>query len=142
MLMLLLCTGCEAPNVFRNETATRPHATLTSDNPPGFHGFFGLGRDVAPYFINHQPTAFWRMGDRFRLPPGPTVLDVITVSEPYDFEPLRFTAVAGHHYILRPTRVNGRDAAALSERPPHGAAEHVVATVLRHLKQPATPTRP
>lgn len=132
-MLMMLCAGCEAPNVFRNEPANRPHATLTSDNPPGFHGFFGLGRDVGPHFINDQPAAFWRLRDRFRLPPGPTLLNVITVSQPYDFEPLRFTALSGHHYILRPTRIGGRDAAELSEQPPHGAPERVVATALRQM---------
>lgn len=138
MLRLLSCVlwtltvaGCEAPNVFRSEPVEHPHATLAAENPPGWHGFMGLGRKVSPRFINHQPTAFWRTGDHFRLPPGQTVVDVVDSRAPYGFEPMRFNAVMGCHYILRPTRIGSRDAATLCERAPGRLTERVIATALR-----------
>ena len=131
LLETLIVTGCEAPNVFRNELAQRPHATLVSENPPGWRGFMSHGRNVSPFFINNQPTAFWRMRDHFRLPLGKTILEVSDVCKPYHFEPIRFSAVTGRHYILRPTRIGTRDAATLSERAPGTGTERVIATALR-----------
>jgi hypothetical protein len=104
---------------------------LTSDNPPGFRGFFGLGREVSPYYINHQRTSFWRVHDRFLIEPGPMVVDVIDVSEPYQYGSMHFLARPGYHYILRPTRKNGRDAATISERSPDTKREHIVASAFR-----------
>src|SRR5262245_11468834 len=83
--------ACEAPNVFRNVSPHRPHAVLVAENPPGFRGAFGLGRAVSPRFINDQPTAFWRMSDRFRIPAGPTVVAAIDATVPYDYESMHFT---------------------------------------------------
>ncbi len=94
----------------------------------------GLGRAVSPFFINHQPTAFWRLNDHFRLPPGETVLDVIDVCRPYSFEAIRFIAITGRHYILRPTRIGSRDAATLTERAPGTQTERVIATAMRNVE--------
>ena len=134
LLVLLVCsfsTGCEAPNVFRSVPPNRTHAVLTSDNPPGFRGFFGLGREVSPRYINSQPSAFWRMRDHFLIAPGPTVIDTIDTAEPYGYESMHFLARAGYHYTLRPTRTNDRDAATISERSPGTTRERVVASAFR-----------
>jgi hypothetical protein len=134
LLLLIVCcwcASCECPNVFRSVPPNRVHAVLTSDNPPGFRGFFGLGREVSPWTINGQPTPFWRMRDPFRILPGPTVLHVIDTSEPYGYEPLRFLARAGCHYTLRPTRTHDRDAVTISERSADTTREQVVGSALR-----------
>ena len=44
---------------------------------------------------------------------------------------MRFVAVTGCHYILRPTRIGNRDAATLSERAPGTLTERMVARALR-----------
>ena len=117
--------------MFRSVPPSRPHAVLTSDNPPGFRGAFGLGREVSPYYINRHPAPFWRLRDRFLIAPGPTVINAIDTSEPYDYESMRFFARAGYHYILRPTRIGGRDAATISERSPGTTRERIIASALR-----------
>lgn len=123
--------GCEHPDVFRNVSPKQKHAVFTTGNPPGFAGFFGIGGAVAPRAINGHPTAFWRIHDRFRIPPGVTVIETIGANEPYSYEPMRFQAQAGCRYILRPSRTNDRDAAILIERSPRTRSERVVSTVLR-----------
>ncbi len=94
----------------------------------------GFGRKVSPSFINDQPTAFWRLRESFRLPAGETVLKVSDVCRPYGYAPMRFTAVAGRCYVLRPTRTGSRDAATLSERAPGNGVERVISTALRDVQ--------
>ncbi len=88
--------SCAYPNQFRNADTGVPRAMLTAD--PGDHW-----RDSGPavFAINSQPTSFWRVGEKFHVPPGETVLTVIADREPYGFKPLRFRAVQGRHYHLR-----------------------------------------
>jgi hypothetical protein len=127
----LLSLGCEAPNVFRNVSPSRPHAVLTSENPPGFRGFFGQGRAVSPSYINRHPTPFWWVNDRLLIAPGSTTIDVIDSAPPYQYEPMRFFAQAGYRYILRPGHADGRDKVTVLERPPSMTRERIVASAFR-----------
>ena len=127
-----LGTACESPGVFRDVPRNLPHAVITSDNPPGFRGFFGRGREVFFHRINGQLTGFWRLRDTYRIPPGPTSVKASDSTEPYDYWPvMSFSARAGHRYTLRPTRLGDRDAVTLSERSPGGAPERVIGSALR-----------
>jgi hypothetical protein len=119
--------SCEAPNTFRNVAKDQPHAVLIAENPFGFRGFLGLGRKVSPRVINGQVTAFWRTGNRFRIAPGRTSIHAIDASEPYSYEPMWITAVAGHTYILRPETIDSHDVVTISERAPGTTRERGVA---------------
>ncbi len=132
--LLAFVAGCAYPDQFRNVSKERPHAILKAENPFGFRGFFSLGRDVSPFFINRQRTAFWRMGDTFKIPPGTNTVDVIDASEPYEYEPMQFTAVEGWRYTIRPTRIGDRDAVTLSEHSANEDGEHIIASALRRPK--------
>jgi hypothetical protein len=127
----LLVTGCEAPNVFRDVPTNRPHAFLTLVNPPGLRGAFGLGRYVSPQYINDQPTSFWRTRDHFRIRPGPTIVDVIDANEPCNYERVRFVAVYGRQFVLRPILIKGRDAVTVSDRLSGNGPESIVASAFR-----------
>lgn len=127
----LVVTGCEGPGIFHDVSPGQPHAVLTAENPPGFRGFLGKGREVKPLFINDRRTSFWRSDDRFLIALGPTKLTVIDTAEPYNYDGMTFSARAGHHYILRPTRDKRRDAVTLSERPPNTTQERVVTSAFR-----------
>ena len=132
LLLGSLGAACESPGVFRDVPRNLPHAALTSDNPPGFRGFFGRGREVFSHRINGQLTGFWRLRDTYRIPPGPTSVKASDSTEPYDYWPMMsFSAQAGHRYTLRPTRLGDKDAVTLSERPPGGSPERVVGSALR-----------
>lgn len=132
LLLGSLGTACESPNVFRDVPRNLPHAVLTSDNPPGFRGFFGRGREVFSHRINGQLTGFWRLRDTYRIPPGPASVKASDSTEPYDYWPvIPFCARAGHRYTLRPTHPGDRDSVTLSEWMPGGAPERVVGSALR-----------
>ena len=132
LLLGSLGAACEAPGVFRDLPSTLPHAVLTSDNPPGFRGFFGRGREVFSHRINGQLTGFWRLRDTYRIPPGPTSVKASDSTEPYDYWPvMSFSARAGHRYTLRPTRIDNHDAVTLSERAPNAAPERIITSALR-----------
>lgn len=135
ILALAICalgSGCKTPSVFHSVSPNQPHAVLTSNNPPGFRGFFGLGRVVSPYFINGYRTSFWRVRDHFRIPPGSTVIDTVDVSEPYRYGSIHFVARAGYHYNLRPSRTNNLDTAIVTERSSATAQERVIASAFRN----------
>ncbi|MES2467094.1 MAG: hypothetical protein V4675_07320 [Verrucomicrobiota bacterium] len=124
--------ACEAPGVFRDVPRNLPHAVITSDNPPGFRGCFGRGREVFFHRINGQLTGFWRSRDTYRIPPGPTSVKASDSTEPYDYGPvMSFSAREGHRYTLRPTRLGDKDAVTLAERAPGGSPERVVGSALR-----------
>ena len=132
MLLGLLGSACKSPNVFRDVPRNLPHAVLTSDNPPGFRGFFGLGREVFFHRINGQLTGFWRSVDTYRVTPGSTLVKASDSTEPRDYWPvMSFSARAGFRYTLRPTRIDNRDAVTVSERAPNTVAERVVTSALR-----------
>lgn len=125
-----LLVSCESPNTFKNVAKDQPHAILTAENPFGFRGFMSLGRKVSPHVINGHKRSFWS-NSRFRIAPGPTSIHAIDTSEPYSYDPMRINAVAGHTYVLRPTRIDKRDAVTISERTPGMPSEVVVATGMR-----------
>jgi hypothetical protein len=129
-----LLASCTSPDTFRNVAKDQPHAVLTARNPFGMRGFFGLGREVSPHAINAQRVSFWNVGLLFRIPPGPSVVHPIDASEPYSYGPIHFVAVAGRQYVLRPTRLDERDAVTLSELAPGVPEERVIATSLRGAK--------
>lgn len=88
--------GCSYTNQFSGTDAIGPHAVLTAEDVTHW-------RDRGPTIthINEQPTTFWRSSERFTVTLGPTVLRVVADQEPYDYAPIRFTPVAGHHYEVR-----------------------------------------
>ena len=132
LLLGSLGAACEAPGVFRDVPRNLPHAVLTSDNPPGFRGFFGLGREVFSHRINGQLTGFWRWRDTYRISPGPTLVKASDSTEPLDYWPvMSFSARAGHRYTLRPTRIDDHDAVTLSEQAPNVAPERIITSALR-----------
>ncbi|MBX3740684.1 MAG: hypothetical protein KF712_06825 [Akkermansiaceae bacterium] len=81
-----LC-GCAFENQFRNVPEERPSASLTS-------------HETTVFSINSQPVSFWSKG-RFSIPPGKTTLRLVAPSEPYEYEPLIFTAVEHLRYQLK-----------------------------------------
>ncbi len=93
--------GCAYPNQYQSTSRSEAHATLTTVNTEGWFG----GR-VIPFYINQQPTAFWRVSETFRLRPGRN--EVIAVyggnaftNPPRTYQPLRFDATPGGVYVLR-----------------------------------------
>src|SRR5688572_19722235 len=112
-LVAPLLVSCESPNIFTNVAKDQPHAVLTAENPFGFRGFMSLGRKVSPHVINGHKRSFWSTKNRFRIAPGPTSIHAIDTLEPYSYDPLRINAVAGHTYVLRPTRIEKRDAVTI-----------------------------
>jgi hypothetical protein len=94
--MTLLGVSCAFNGEHRNSQPSSHHALLTADK-----GLSWRDRGPTVFAINSQPTSFGRVGEKFRVPPGDTVLTVIADREPYGFEPLRFEAIQGRHYHLR-----------------------------------------
>ena len=92
----LLGVSCAFHGEHRDAQPSSHHALLTADK-----GVSWRDRGPTVFAINSQPTSFWRVGEKFRVPPGDTVLTVIADREPYGFEPLRFKAIQGRHYHLR-----------------------------------------
>jgi len=92
----LLTAACAFRGEFDHVQKGRPFALLTAEKGASF-------RDRGPtvFSINSHPTSFWRTNESFRISPGETVLTVVADREPYDFVPLRFSAVNGRHYLLR-----------------------------------------
>lgn len=92
-----LLAGCAYPNQFRNGRAVSVHAVL-------------VGEDVRLPHINGQPTSFWRFRERFRIPPGPTTVRVISgrLGE-LEFPLLQFEAQAGQKYLIQRKRGGGSD---------------------------------
>ncbi len=107
--------GCAYPNQFRSTPASQPHATLTTFNDEGF-----FGGSITPFYINNQPTSFWRTSDTLRIRPGMT--EVVAVyggnaftNPPRSYKPLRFSAAAGHTYTLRHLQTGSTDSAMITD---------------------------
>ena len=98
-----LLSGCAYPNQFRNVRAVSVHAVL-------------VGEDVRLPHINGQPTSFWRFRERFRIPPGPTTVRVISghLGE-VEFPLLQFEAEAGQTYSIQRKCGGGSDSIILRE---------------------------
>lgn len=117
LAVLLLATGfagCAYPNQFRNVRADAPHAVL-------------IGDGVTVVHISGRPTGFWRVRERFRVPPGENTLGAVAGHwdiQSYAVPP--FTAVAGQTYFLRRQRADGSDRVVLRDR-----ADHIVAQAER-----------
>lgn len=94
--MTLLGVSCTFNGEHRDSQPGNHHALLTADK-----GVSWRDRGPTVFAINSHPTSFGRVSEKFRVPPGDTVLTVIADREPYGFEPLRFKAFQGRHYHLR-----------------------------------------
>ncbi len=69
-----------------------------------------VGEDVSLFHINGQPTSFWHFRERFWIPPGPTVVRVISGSPgEMEFPLLQFEAEVGQTYSIQRRRVGGSD---------------------------------
>ena len=89
----LLISACQYDNQFRNAPESSPHAVLTARAEAAF-------RDRGPLIshIDDRPASFWRVRERFLVSAGIHELSIVADKEPYEFEPVRFHAVAGHRY--------------------------------------------
>jgi hypothetical protein len=122
VVLPLIAGGCVYPNQFRSVSVSQPHGVLTVDSTRlPFRGPLHIGA------INEQPTSFWRCGDTFRIPAGPTIVHATYSGwDAYGYAPLQFNAIAGHRYILRCRSSDGRDYATLSEREAPSEHENVI----------------
>jgi hypothetical protein len=97
LIIAFTIPGCAYPNQFRDVPQRQPHAHFSAEQSSSF--FAGSLRIT---HINEQPTSFWRSRESFRIPPGSTFIrPVFSARDSYSYRPIRFTAVAGRHYILR-----------------------------------------
>jgi len=123
VVLPLIAGGCVYPNQFHNVSVSQPHGVLTVESTRlPFRGHLHVGA------INEQPTSFWRCGDTFRIPAGPTIVHATYSGwDAYGYAPLQFKAIADHRYILRRQLSDGRDYVTLSEREETSEREDVVA---------------
>ena len=122
LALAIFVPGCAYPNQFHNVPAASPHAVLTVAPSRLFAAHPKVGS------INEQPTSFWRCGETFQIPPGPTVVRAIYGEwDPHTYAPLQFTAVGGHRYMLRREFHDRRDGITAWESAPAGEPDHVVA---------------
>jgi hypothetical protein len=104
-VLVNLLTGCTYPNQFRNVRTDSPHTVIVGDGVTVMH-------------INDQPTSFWRCHERFRVPPGLTVLRFIGPLNHWNtqrYTELSFTAEAGQTYSLRRERAASSDRVILRD---------------------------
>jgi len=114
LTLTMLVAGCAYPNQFRNVRADSPHAVLVGDSVKLFH-------------INDQPTSFWRTRERFRISPGSTTVRIIAgYYGDVHYPLLRFTAEAGHTYLVQRQQSGGSDSILLQD-----GGERVVAQLER-----------
>jgi hypothetical protein len=94
LIGLLLVSCGRYPNEFKNVHAKAPHAILRGTPYPGGHAF--------PTHINGQPTAFWRLGDVFRIQPGSNSCKVAfsDLKETLGFDTAQFVATVGGEYSI------------------------------------------
>ncbi len=113
-MITVLLMGCSYTNQFRDAGAIGPHAVLTAEDVTHW-------RDRGPTIthINEQPTTFWCSSERFNVALGPTMIRVVADQEPYDYAPIKFTPVAGHHYEVR--YLDDRSSVGLFDLPISGA---------------------
>jgi hypothetical protein len=99
--LLVFAAGCSYPNQFRNIPTDSPHAVLVGDG-------------VTLFYINGQPTSFWRMRERFRIPGGLTTVRVISgYYGDVQYPLIQFTAEASHSYSIVHQRIAGSDSVIL-----------------------------
>lgn len=89
-LAMLLVSACAFHNQYQDVAAGEPSSTVSS------HG-------ARIFSINGQPTSFWKTGEVFVIPPGRVTLEVVAADEPYNYEPVVFSAVKGMRYHLAAT---------------------------------------
>lgn len=95
--------GMRLPQHIPQGSGGSPHAVL-------------VGEDVSLFHINGQPTSFWRFRERFWIPPGPTMVRVISESlGEVEFPLLQFEAEAGQTYFIQRKRGGGSDRIILRE---------------------------
>jgi len=117
LAIILLLAGCAYPNQFRNADRHSPHALLV-----------GKSSVLLVDWINTQKTTFWRCQERYRIPPGPTSIKVLTgFWDRLSYLPIEFTARAGCRYTLRHTNTKDVDKVFVWEICPDSAGDRLVA---------------
>ena len=102
LLISSLLSSCSSPGAFRNVSVHQPHAVLVAEEVK-FPIIFGGDYESLVRSINDQPVDFASVRNRFRVPPGPTVIQPEREDYPeWRLEPMHFTAVAGREYLLCP----------------------------------------
>ncbi len=115
----VLLVGCSYPNQFRNVRANSPHAVL-------------VGKSVYVTQINQQPPSFWRIGQTYRIPPGPTEVRTFVGSwNPFDMPRIEFTATAGHRYVLTRQTSNQLERVLLTQSASGAIEQRIVAQAER-----------
>ena len=81
--------GCTYPNQFRNVHRDSPHAVLAGDGMTVMH-------------INDQPTSFWRVDERFRIPAGTNtcLTGCSDWKETIGYQRVQFVALADREYVI------------------------------------------
>jgi hypothetical protein len=124
--MAVVLTGCAFPNQFHDQSRSLPHGTVTAVRERG-------SPLSAPtiFYINDQPTSFWKTRQRYYVAPGPVVLNVIADREPYEFEALPFTVKAGAKYDVRRVVEGDQEYAVVCELPANPGASRILARASR-----------
>lgn len=91
---------CTSPGAFRNVPRNQPHAVLITAERD--YTIFTPTLESVVRTINGQPVDHADRRNRYRIPPGATVIVPGMEHNLTPYDPMQFTAVAGRHYVLRP----------------------------------------
>lgn len=99
-MAMLLSVSCTSPGAFRNVPRNQPHAVLITKEID--YTIFTRTYESVVRTINGQPVDHADRRNRYRIPPGATVLQPGMEHSLTPYDPMHFTAVAGRYYVLRP----------------------------------------
>lgn len=97
-----MLSSCTSPGAFRNVPRSQPHAVLIAEETDFPLTPFTPATESLIRSINGKPVEHADRRNRFRIPPGITVIEPEIEGNPKQYSPLQFNAVTGHEYFLFP----------------------------------------